>query len=388
MSKSSTLLRDYLMVSLLAAGLMIAGISLFLHDRNDNPVPVAPLTLKNQPFRFAMGGGEIGDNRIEIQKFSRGLAIISSKVRNLDAKDFAVLKFSIHGQERLEEALFFARPREHPNRFIRIPLPQHTGGILNLRQYPEWQGTLSEIGFMVRGREETAYQIDTFSLEPPALLSEWRLLINGWLQFESWQQKSVNYTAGGAREQLLYLPAIIAGWFLLAISLYGLLAWLSGRGFNRTIPFALLLTGWLILDGRWLLNAIQQANTSISTYAGLTENIKLKQGIDSEIISYVEHLKNNVLPETPSKILLLTDSDSSQYFELKARYHLLPHSAYVSAGFPDKEKLVAGIYFLVLGLSREFGYSEESFSLTKKGGGHISLKLVDKGPQGSLYISH
>ncbi len=382
MNKLHAPLRDYLIAALLSAGLVAAGLTLYLDNRIGNTP--SPITLENQPFRFAMGGGNISSQQIDIKRFSNGLAIISSGNLTLHAEQLSILKIDIDSLDKLEEIVFFARPKHNPSQFIRIPLAPGSAVLLDLRQYPDWQGTISEIGFLARSRLDGDHRIKAFSLEPATLSNEWQSLISSWLQFEPWQQRSVNYSTGGAREQLLYLPSVIIGWFLLAFVVYGLITLFQKRRFSLATPLALVLTGWLILDGRWLLNAFEQAKHSYSSYAGMSATERLKQGIDREIMTYIEHLKKNVLPDTPSKILLLTDSDSSQYFELKARYHLLPHSAYVSSGFPRKDELWERAYILILNINSSFVFNENKLISMQPNGKSRRIRLVHKNKTGNL----
>jgi hypothetical protein len=45
-------------------------------------------------------------------------------------------------------------------------------------------------------------------------------------------------------------------------------------------------------------------------------------------------LKEEVLPERPTRILILGDDSAVDYYLQRAKYHLLPHSAYVAHDLP------------------------------------------------------
>jgi hypothetical protein len=71
--------------------------------------------------------------------------------------------------------------------------------------------------------------------------------------------------------------------------------------------------------------------------------------LDGALYDYVQKLKSEVLSDQPARILILGDENSDEYYQLKAKYHLLPHSAFVSGGIPQRLKSESLDYVLFFG---------------------------------------
>ena len=175
------------------------------------------------------------------------------------------------------------------------------------------------------------------SLEPDNLSLRMRRLWDGWTAPEYWSQRSINFLWGGAEQQAVRLPAPVILWFLLALLLTAMLEARSASGRQRAIllsGLAAFLVAWTVLDLRWTVNGVRQALQTSEKYRGANEDERLELGLDGEIYRFVRALKADELPAEPSRILILGDDDAVEYHLLRAKYHLLPHSALVARRVP------------------------------------------------------
>ena len=97
---------------------------------------------------------------------------------------------------------------------------------------------------------------------------------------------------------------------------------------------AAFLAAWTVLDLRWTANNFRQTAHTLQNYRGANEDERLALGLDGEIYRFVRAIKTDDLPSDPTRILVLGDANAIDYHLLRAKYHLLPHSALVSRSIP------------------------------------------------------
>jgi hypothetical protein len=102
--------------------------------------------------------------------------------------------------------------------------------------------------------------------------------------------------------------------------------------------------------------------------------------LDGKIYQYIERLKSEVLSEQPTRILILGDENAIDYYLLRAKYHLLPHSVDV-VGRLAKELAPESLDFVIF-----FG---QPSGITKVHGWNPSwqksLVAIDQGEWGVVY---
>lgn len=204
---------------------------------------------------------------------------------------------------------------------------------------PDWQGEISEFGFLLAGANGEVVKIGATSLAPESLNTRLRLTWRAWTTFEEWSQQSISFLYGGDHRQVIALPLLVAAWLLITL----ILLWLFSRfGKNMGSRHLLISTGmlflvaWVVLDLRWAANNLRQIQLSFQSQWQADEQQRASIDLDGEIYQYVHRLKNEVLGDQPARILIVGDENAVDYYLLKAKYHLLPHSVAVAGRFDDK----------------------------------------------------
>jgi hypothetical protein len=141
---------------------------------------------------------------------------------------------------------------------------------------------------------------------------------------------------------------------------------------------------WLMLYARWQLNFWTQLNDTRQLYSGKTQEEKHLTAEDAVIYRYAQHLKKDVLPQSPVRVIILRKA-YRDYLRLKLQYYLLPHNSYNYDQFPQTAYLRDGDYILVLGQIPSLRYNPAHKRLEWSQNRHIPAKLLDEAPLGKLY---
>ena len=104
----------------------------------------------------------------------------------------------------------------------------------------------------------------------------------------------------------------------------------------------LFLAAWMLLDIRWTINSFRQARVMLQTLS----QTPLNSNLDGEIQQYVQRLKADILGNKPARILIIGDESAIDYYLLRAKYHLLPHSVDVAGHF-NKELSPQSLNFVI-----------------------------------------
>lgn len=203
------------------------------------------------------------------------------------------------------------------------------------------------------------------------------------MTFEEWSQQSINFLHGGDYRQVVALPLLVSAWLVLTL----LFLWsfqrigkkIGVRQFLMTASM-LFLVAWIFLDLRWATNNLRQASLSIDSQWQGDEQQRLSNDLDGEIYQYVQRLKSTVLGNQNARILIIGDESAIDYYLLRTRYHLLPHSVSV-AGRLTKELAPETLDYVIF-----FG---QPANITKVSGWsknwQRSLIKIDSGNWGAVY---
>jgi hypothetical protein len=324
--------------ALLAAVLVVAGSLVFL-ARGLPENPAEARAFAGPDLNFVMGSGSTDGDRVVIDGFAEGYALLSSGPVAIQADDYRFLHFDLdRGGSGASPALFW-RLSDAPEELVRVPVWKSGAVTQDLSAEDHWRGEVTEFGFLF---EESGGPVTLGSVElaPDTLPRRTQLAWRNWTAFEPWSQKSINFLQGGTSKQLIRLPVLAIAWLALTV----LLVWLQARFWKKpdapSLPAAvavIFLAAWMTLDLRWTANSLAQARHTTDTYWGASEEERLERTLDGEIYRYIRRLKEDVLPQHPSRILIVGDDDALDYFLRRAKYHLLPHSAYVTRQFPNSQ---------------------------------------------------
>lgn len=327
-SRFSTLLT----AASLAALIVVAGTIIFL----SKDLPDASASTLNYPvtdFNFAFGSGSKDKDLMLVDQFANGYALLSSGAVSIQAGDHRILSYTWLPPQITQEAAFFWRVAGDPQNVSRTEITEPGTQLINLSAEPKWQGEIIEIGFLVAGENGKPVAVGEASLIPDSMKIRLQLAWRGWTSFEEWSQQSINFLYGGDYRQVIALPPLIAAWLLLSL----LFTWLfhrfgSGIGSRHLLMTAgmLFLFAWLLLDIRWAANNIKQARLSLDTHLRTDEQQRMGSDMDGEIYQYAQRLKSSVLGKQNARILITGDENAIDYYLLRAKYHLLPHSVNVA----------------------------------------------------------
>jgi len=380
-----TLLKIPLGIALLSLAIM-AAIVYFNLQSQVGPAAHA-IELEGKKFRFVLGRGEIADSLLVVNQFVNGAAVLSYYTDKLSAKDFALLKYqSPDGSAGNVSAAFFWRAGSNPRDTPRIYLSNETRGFIELDRVPAWDGEIKEIGLVVFGQPGDELRLADIQLVSRSLSDQWTLMWRKWVQFEPWSQRSINFLSGGFDGQWMSLTALIMAWVLLSCFMYAGYLVKSKQSFNLLVPFILIIIGWVALDIKWSLNLTKQAQATIATYNGKTQDQKLTDDPAGILFTLAETLKKKHLPSKPARIVLLKDSVPNDYFRLRAQYYLAPHNVYNRDRLPRKRMKNSQNYLLQLGDIDGLSYKGVSGQL--RWGDHQSLLVEElySSTQGKLFL--
>lgn len=274
--------------------------------------------------RLMMGGGELKSGQRHITRFDNNVALVSSGPVTIDTDAVSLVSITTSGSNQNGQN-FFWRTASDPDNLKMLQYEGRGTTYLRLRDHPDWKGTITEIG-VVFYDDDGSLAVGDIAVQPDSFSTRLQQVVTEWTQLVPWSQKSPHWLPAGAPKSLLPLPLFVAGWLVISL---GVLAYRFRRSGRRDLQgaIALCLTAWLTLDVRWLIN--QGANTlnTVSEYTPGNSQ-PLRFGGDITIRQVVEEATRRLPPD--GKPLLITADDPRMRFQmLRAKYHALPHKAYV-----------------------------------------------------------
>jgi len=359
--------------TLVAALLVIAGsIGQLAWDLPKDPATARYFAAPE--LNFVMGAGDADGDRVTVDQFSDGYALLSSGPISLHAQDYRFVLLAFESPLGGSVPIFFWRSSDAPGELVRLPVREQGPVLIDLSGQPGWRGEISEFGFLFE-EAGTAYSVGPVALEPDRLGLRLQLTWGSWTAFERWSQKSINFLQGGQPEQPLRLPLILTAWLALTMILNWLFSRRLGGDPARLWAGAavVFLAAWMVLDVRWTANSIRQAGQTLETYGSASDDERLGRGPDGIVYGLISRLKADVLPLEPARILIVGDEQALEYYLQRAKYHLLPHSVYATRRFPTNPQPSSLDYVIFLGQAdgmrgiRGWGPSWE-----------VSLRLVDR----------
>jgi len=368
----------------LAAMIVLAGALLWLS--RDLPENVAQVRqLGGTDFNFVIGSGKTGADRVIVDGFDDGYALLSSGPLNVKASDYRYLRITVERPASSIPPTFFWRQSNAPEQLDRLFIQENGTSLNELTAIGGWRGEFSEIGLLIQGTAGERIAVGPVILEPDRLATRLQNTWSDWSAFEPWTQRSINYLTGGRSDQALPLPPLVIAWIALTAAFAWLLtrSWQKGSGdsFFSTM-IAIFMIGWMILDLRWTVNCVRQITQTVNSYWRIDEDQRLAKGLDGEIFLHVKRLKTDVLSLHPARILIVGDESTAEYLLQRTKYHLLPHSAYASRGFLHELKPDNVDYVISL-IPQHSSSTIPAWQREWKNG----LKLLDSSKLGEVFIA-
>ena len=265
----------------------------------------------------------------------------------------------------IQGAIYWRRSGLDKLKITALPPIMNGNSLIRLEANQGWQGSISEIGFILVGRSHEPVRIHAVTLIPRTFMTEIQTYLEGVSSPETWSQRTINFLAPvpqGDQISLTIVAAIIFSFSTLFAAL--LLTNKKTRPVAGSILLASFVLIWIAYDARWqtvLLHNLAQAK---QIYLGNTRESKQISAPDQLIFQYAEALKASVFPRTPQRIFIVQDSTNHDFVRLRLQYHLLPHNIYnIGAKLPIKH-VRSGDYVIVLGKVPEIGFDHANSTLT------------------------
>ncbi len=346
-----------------------------------------PTGSNSKPTRFdanqmqtVVGGGRLISKARVIEQYQNNLAVVSSGPIQLDTAGYDLARVATGGANQ-ERATLFWRNGKGPDDLHSVQIPGRGVRWIDLGEEPQWQGQITEIGFIFYADGGHPVEFHGLELLPYTLTAQFSKLAQDWLEKSTWSQQSAHWLPAGARHTMIPLPLLMAAW--VAIAMLG--AALAARRSSAAFPGALLcaVLAWTILDVRWTANSIAQARATLDTYP-LANARFLFFGDDNYTGQLVERARAEL--EQPGLRTVITAEDQRMRFQmLRAKYLALPAAVYVHEG--PVETLPKGLADRILVLKAEPGHSpltaaEYARRLNARGGPRV-VPVWDE-PEGFL----
>jgi len=352
---------------------------------------VAPIAIAGKSMQAVVGSAESRGEALAITAYHAEQGELSAAAvwrGRFQAADYPLLAYQIGTVFPGPEFKLIWRTTRDPDVLhnTQLSVADNELSWLDLSRIPEWQGTVVELGvYAFANAADDALSIDHLSLETlgwhGALASHW----TDWTAFRGWTTRSINFLYGTVDEHALSPVVVAAAWTALAIGVL-LIAGLFAGGLQPGALVAVLLVPWICVDLLWQRELMSQLTQTRSQFAGKTLEQKHLADIDGNIYRYITRLKNDVLPKTPTRVIVLHNSQGHNFERLKAQYYLLPHRVYNFGRKPPKSGLATVDYILVLGEIPGLEFDLQTSKLVwKKGKRSLAVEQVDKESMGALF---
>lgn len=288
-------------------------------------------------FKSIMGSSRLDGEQLIVDGFSGGYALLSSGPVSIQAGTHRLLEFSWEPLCNQKAPAFFWREKSDAENLSRITLGEVGEQSIDLAGEAEWRGEISEIGFLFTDNNGEPATLGAVRLQLDGLGARLNRMWKSWVHFERWSQRSVNYLHGGSANQQVSLPMLLIIWLAVTMLLLWLTSKLTGKPGSHQLLMnggVLFLAAWMLLDARWTANNLRQLHRSIESRWHTNDHERLLQGSDCGYYPYIQQLKDESLGDEPARILIVATPDVIDFYPLRAKYHLPPHSAHVVRELP------------------------------------------------------
>lgn len=312
------------------AALAIVTAAVLAHIAAGHPVRAGqPVRVAPESLAVRVGAGYLGDGSRIVSGFDGRIAVVSSRDVRLDAGSYPLLHLRTSGENR-KLVEFFWRRADDPETLHALTVDGRGSRWRELAHDAAWRGAITEVGLLLYEGGGEGIAVDGLELWPDSLGSEFLRLFGNWSEHTPWTFRAVNRVAAGSPLSPVPLPLVVTTWLLLAAALA---LWICRR--RRTSPLPLLLafalTGWLVLDLRWLAERVAQARNTVDDYPLVTA--AYLRFADDRLVRRLVARAAADAGEAPLPIVLASLAHERHQVELRrAKYHALPRPAYVHDG--------------------------------------------------------
>jgi hypothetical protein len=275
--------------------------------------------------RTISGEAKVDGGSLVITRFQHKAAVVSTGPIAVAASQLSLIELESSTRNSTPRLLFW--------RQVSSPAELHTEELsvgrdcLDLRGKAGWEGTITEVGVVLYEDADQQTGIAAINLHAASRQNLLRLILDEWTAASRWTQKSINSVPIGTGDSLLPLPLLLGSWLLVAIVTLGVA---GSNSVPRSALTILVLTGWLLLDLRWLGHSFSQAWTTWDHYARTRAPDALAMGgaYDSETVELARHVREALGTDRPRRIIIAAGPGGTDFQILRAKYALLPHAGY------------------------------------------------------------
>jgi hypothetical protein len=198
--------------------------------------------------------------------------------------------------------------REQPGRTFTEPILDARGNLdVDLRNQPDWRGTIQGVGLVVRGRLDAPLVVSGLSLRSNAWDATLTDILGQWIA-SPFQGRRTSIGQMSFEGRFVAPPlAVVAAAVVIAVLWLGLRAWRRKEPVSAISIVVVLLAGWLTLDLRWQSLLWREHAASVERFAGRTLDQKHASADDAQIFEVARRIRDADRPR-PARIVVLSDN--------------------------------------------------------------------------------
>lgn len=313
-----------------AIGLVACGLVYLSFTVPDNWFAIAqPRAWAARDLQVSRGVGRVdGDELYVMPSDPSGIVVVSVRTTFPSADIATVAWIATDVPDDVETSLLW-RTDDKPEMLNTQPLAASSGRLRPaiVLGNPAWSGNIEGLGIAFRGRIGEPIRIRGVTVRPDDAREIVRERFRQWFAFEGWSGASINTVTGGAEQQDLPLPLLLAAAVAIATLLVAGIRRLRPGAFPLGIAGSLavfVFLAWLLLDLRWTWSLARQVEVTAANFAFKPPDDKRLAADDGPLYAFVMKVRE-VLPREPARVFVVADS---HYFRGRAAYHLSPHRVF------------------------------------------------------------
>ncbi|WP_167854856.1 hypothetical protein [Mangrovimicrobium sediminis] len=294
-------------------------------------------TVAPAQWRVVVGSGQVQGDRLGINGFDAGAAVLSRSGIHLDSARYAYLRYDVQASIYTNPQLFWRTTRD-PGKTYTAALHGTGANVLALHQLKGWKGNIVELGIVLFEDPSRPSSVGGLTLNTASTGSYLRNAAAHWLAFDSWSASSINGVVPAGKSTFPALPAVVALWLLVTLVLY-LGVGLASRGGTQPGARSGRLVGamalsalgaWLVLDLRWSANLLYLDGRAIEARRASAGRDFLPVSNDAQIYALAGQVRQALAGQPPERArVLVLARNREDYPALRAKYHLLPVPAVI-----------------------------------------------------------
>lgn len=236
---------------------------------------------------------------------------------------------------------------------VEIPVEEGEPRGVLLSDHPQWRGRITGFAVILQGALPSTVMFEEVLFTPGGIGDTLHELYKGWMWFERWSLRSVNFINGGAPTQLLTLPLVLgAASTIVAVALLLLAPRFRWRPTGAALAFV-VLAGWLVLDLRWVCNLVQQNGITMRQYGGKSADARQRAAEDGGVYEFAMRAEARIAQG--ARVFVVAPDP---YVRARLAFHLRPHNVWFEVHtdrVPEAGWLKPGDHLVVFA-RRGFGF--------------------------------